>query len=106
VSRVPSFAASKRYAVPLANGCGRCVESIAVGDLNGDGRPDLVTVNNDDTISVFITKLNGTFHARRDYIVGGDPAGAAIADLNGDGLADVEYRRLARARFARPVEDS
>jgi hypothetical protein len=32
VSRVPSFAASKRYAVPLANGCGRCVESIAVGE--------------------------------------------------------------------------
>jgi hypothetical protein len=89
VGGVPSFAASKRYAVPYTNGCGRCAKSVVIGDLNGDGRPDVVTVNNDDTNSVFITNPNGTFHARRDYIVGGDPAGAAIADLNGDGHTDV-----------------
>ena len=60
-----------------------------MGDLNGDGRSDVVTVNYDETISVFMTKPGGTLGARTDYLVAGGPAGAAIADLNGDGHADV-----------------
>src|SRR5207244_12279024 len=49
---------------------------------------DLVNAE-DDTISVFITKPGGILGSRRDYLAAGDPAGAAIADLNGDGRADV-----------------
>ena len=86
---VPSFAAAKRYAVPPADNCGSCAHSTAIGDLDGDGRPDVLTVNDDETISVFIGKPDGTLGSRRDYLTSGDPAGAAIADLNGDGHADV-----------------
>jgi hypothetical protein len=89
VGGVPSFAASKRYVVPHANDCGFCSESVAIRDLNGDGRPDVLTVNQNGTISVLITKPGGTFRTRRDYHVGGCPQGAAIADLNGDGHPDV-----------------
>jgi hypothetical protein len=86
---VPSFAAAKVYGVPPAAGCGRCAHSTAIGDLDGDGRPDVVTVNDDETISVFIGKPDGTLGSRRDYLAAADPADAAIADLNRDGHADV-----------------
>ena len=87
--KVPSFAAAKRYAVPPAAGCGRCAHSSAIGDLDGAGRPDIVTVNDDETISVFIAKSDGTLGSRRDYLASADPADAAIADLNRDAHADV-----------------
>jgi hypothetical protein len=86
---VPSFAAAKRYAVPPAEGCGRCAHSTAIGDIDGDGKPDVVTVNDDETISIFIGQPGGTLGSRRDYLASGSPSGAAIADLNGDGNADV-----------------
>jgi hypothetical protein len=94
IGGVPSFAASKRYVVPHGHDCGFCSESAAIRDLNGDGRPDVVTVNQNGTISVLITKPGGTFRARRDYPVGGLPQGAAIADLNGDGHPDVAVASL------------
>jgi hypothetical protein len=50
--RRPSFAAAKRY-------CTSCTHAVATGDLNGDGRPDLVTVGFDE-ISVFITQPAGS----------------------------------------------
>ena len=86
---MPSFASAKRYGVPPVSGCGRCAHSTAIGDIDGDGRLDVVTVNDDQTISVFIAKADGTLGGRRDYLAAGSPAGAAIADLNGDGRADV-----------------
>jgi hypothetical protein len=89
VGGMPSFAASKRYAVSSPDGHSREARSVVVGDLNGNGRPDIVTVNEDETVSVFIAKPSGGFGARADYLGAGHAAEAAIADLNGDGYADV-----------------
>ncbi len=89
VGGVPSFAASKRYLVPHASGCGYCAVSSATGDLNGDGRPDVVVVDDDEAISVFITKPGGGLRPRRDYLTAGAPEGAVIVDLNGDRHPDV-----------------
>lgn len=88
VGGAPSFAASRRYALQPAAGCEYCWASTAPGDLNGDGRPDVVTVGN-DTLSVLITRAGGAFGARRDYLTSGDAADAVISDLNGDGHPDV-----------------
>lgn len=88
VGGAPSFGAPTRYALQPSRGCDYCAASSATGDLNGDGSPDVVTVSV-DTVSVFITKSDGAFGPRRDYLTGGEATDAVIADLNGDGRPDV-----------------
>jgi len=69
---------------------GTMPETVESGDLNGDGKADLVVANYvSNTISVFLGKGSGTFAAKVDYAVGSNPHGLAIADLNGDGKPDV-----------------
>ncbi|MEO6829657.1 MAG: FG-GAP-like repeat-containing protein, partial [Acidobacteriaceae bacterium] len=68
--------------------------SVASGDLNQDGYPDLVTVNTSlsspsGTISVFLNKKNGTFFPAATYTVGRLPYQVAIGDVNGDGYPDL-----------------
>ena len=64
--------------------------TIATGDLNGDGKADLVVANySSNTISVFLGNGDGTFAPKVDYAAGTNPYGVALADLNGDGKLDV-----------------
>jgi Bacterial Ig-like domain (group 3)/FG-GAP-like repeat/FG-GAP repeat len=66
-------------------------ESIAVADVNGDGKPDVVVVNSgSNTVSVLLGNGDGTFQTAVPYSTGGTyPDGVAIADLNGDGKPDL-----------------
>jgi hypothetical protein len=69
--------------------------SIAIGDLNGDGKGDLVTANlGPDTVSVLLNRGDGSFQPRRDYATGEDPMSVAIGDLNGDGKGDLVTANL------------
>src|SRR5262249_48787736 len=65
--------------------------SLAVGDLNRDGKPDLVTANivsND--VSVLLGDGAGGFgFSRSDFPAGIGPVSVAIADLNLDGKPDL-----------------
>jgi len=63
--------------------------SVAVGDLNGDGIPDLATANLSDTVSVLINRGDGSFWPRVDYRAGSGTRSIAIGDLNGDGRPDL-----------------
>ena len=46
----------------------RAPRSVAIGDLNGDGKPDLASANSGaDTVCVLLNKGDGSFQARRDY---------------------------------------
>ena len=68
---------------------------VAVADLNGDGRPDLVVSNYaGSSVSVFLGVSPGLFGPRRDYATNGIPIGLAIADLNGDGRPDLVVAAL------------
>jgi FG-GAP-like repeat/PASTA domain/FG-GAP repeat len=82
----PSFARAKSYPIEAGAGPG----ALAVGDLNGDGIPDLATANvNVATVSVLVNSGAGNFQAKRDYSVGHTPTGIGIADLNGDSSPDL-----------------
>ncbi len=72
---------------------GSAAMGVAIGDLNGDGRPDLAVTNNGvtGTVSVLLqsTITAGTFQAAVNYTVGDGPRPVAIADLNRDGRPDL-----------------
>ena len=64
--------------------------SVAIGDMNGDGRPDLAVADNDGISVLFQNPATpGTFLPRTLIRVGGAASSVAIADLNGDGEPDL-----------------
>jgi hypothetical protein len=65
--------------------------SIALGDVNRDGRPDVVTANWQlGTVGVWLGNGDGSFQTMRAYDAGAvSPQSIALADLNGDGRLDI-----------------
>lgn len=60
------------------------------GDLDGDGKLDLVTANaNASTLSVLRGAGDGTFSARTDHVVGSSPHALLLLDIDGDGDLDL-----------------
>lgn len=68
---------------------GREPASLATGDLNGDGKLDVVTGNFTGTISVLLGNGNGAFGANLDSTVLGKPTSVALADFDRDGKLDL-----------------
>jgi hypothetical protein len=65
--------------------------SVSIGDLNADGRPDLVVANwSTANVSVFLGTGAGAFGPRTNYSTGsGRPISGILADLDGDGDLDI-----------------
>ncbi len=70
--------------------------SVTIGDLDGDGKPDLAVANSSSTtVSVFRNTstsgsiVAGSFAAKVDFITGAFPTSIAIGDLDGDGKPDL-----------------
>lgn len=69
--------------------------SVAVGDLNGDGRADMAVANQEDNnISVLLGNGAGNFGLAKNFAAGNLAESVVISDFNGDGKAD-----LATANF-------
>src|SRR5215831_1224433 len=86
-----SPASAQRYLFGRADfATGKNPVFVVTGDLNGDGRPDLVVPNRDDaTVSVLLGKSDGTFAAKVDYGTGGEPFSVTLGDFNGDRKLDL-----------------
>jgi uncharacterized membrane protein len=76
------------------------IGSVAIADVNGDKKPDLVVANYcatecsyppaEGSVGVLLGKGNGTFRAVKTYASGGDGAASvAVADVNKDGKPDI-----------------
>jgi hypothetical protein len=70
---------------------GRSAWSVAVGDVNGDGKPDMAVANAvDNTVGVLLGNGDGTFQPSETYSSAGtSPESVAIADVNGDTKPDL-----------------
>lgn len=83
-----TFGAAVNYAGPS-------FDAIALGDLDGDGRPDLAMASSESgKIEVLLNLGAGAFDAGpfgegQSYAAGGHPSSVALADLDGDGKADL-----------------
>jgi hypothetical protein len=74
----------------LAPGNILSVWSVAVGDFNGDGLPDLVAANTGaDTVSVLLGHGDGTFQTGVGFAAGRGPTSTVPGDFNNDGKLDV-----------------
>jgi Subtilase family/FG-GAP-like repeat len=87
--------------------------ALAVADINGDGKPDIVTANQDsDSATVFLNDGKGGYGSPQGgyvgYLTGGStgtsnaPAGNyfIISDLNGDGHPDLAAVMLSQSAGA------
>ncbi|MFY8127671.1 MAG: FG-GAP-like repeat-containing protein, partial [Chitinophagaceae bacterium] len=70
--------------------------SVAIGDINGDSKPDLAITNRiSNTVSILQnTSTNGSidvssFNTKVDFSVGDEPVSIAIGDIDGDGKPDI-----------------
>jgi hypothetical protein len=64
--------------------------SVAPGDVNGDGVPDLAVANQEsNTVTLLLGQGDGSFHLGRHFLVGRSPSAVAMADVNGDSVPDL-----------------
>ena len=64
--------------------------SVALADLTGDGRLDIVTTDyGSNSVSVLLNQGRGTFAAPQTWATGQEPIATLIGDFNGDGIPDL-----------------
>jgi len=89
VAQSPPPASFVTSTIFQALGAGANVNNLAVGDINGDGIPDIIAVGG-SCIAVLLGKGNGTFQLlSNETCPGGGPLSVALADFNHDGYLDV-----------------
>jgi hypothetical protein len=102
---LPVWQSNWRVAILLGDGAGRFAPApgspiavgarfgtirIALANLNGDGKPDLIVVPNESrVISIMLGDGTGRFGAATTIAAGNAPSSLAVADLNRDGRLDL-----------------
>jgi hypothetical protein len=95
INTTPTGATTPTFAPKVDFTTGFWSISVSIGDINGDGKPDVAVANFfSDTISILInTTPTGattpTFAPKVDLNTGDRPRSVRIGDFNGDGSPDV-----------------
>jgi FG-GAP-like repeat len=74
--------------------------SIAVADVNQDGKPDLLLGNNFFTVAVLLGIGDGTFQAADLYNAGTPSPFCVVSDVNGDGRPSIRAKVLSRTKIS------
>ena len=77
---------------------GQSPRAVATGDIDGDGKLDIVVSNlNDNTVSIFKNTTSGgiiSFATRIDFATATQPSGISITDFDNDGKADLAINTI------------
>jgi hypothetical protein len=101
----PDGPSSGTFGAGVAYGTDLEPVAIAIGDFNGDGRPDVAVANNKNqgtnintigTVSVLLTSVDGTLQPGQTFTAGFGPFGIAVGDLDRDGKLDLVTANLAQ----------
>ena len=85
----PSFVAQQTFATGMG------VRYIAIADVNGDGKPDVIVANfSDNTVSVLLNttapgSTTASFATQQTFATGSEPFSVTAGDINGDGKPDL-----------------
>src|SRR5580704_14463491 len=78
------------FNAPHAFFAGNVPSSVAVGDFNHDGKPDLaVPASGSNGVSIMLGNGDGTFQLPVNYAAGSSPRYVAVRDFNKDGKLDL-----------------
>ncbi len=93
VLRNTSTSGTVSFAAKIDFTTGSSPVSVSIGDIDGDGKPDLVVANSvDNSVSVLRnTSTSGTvsFASKVDFTTGSGPTSVGIGDIDGDGKPDL-----------------
>ncbi len=92
----PGTITTNSFGPPVTFPCGAGATGVAAGDIDGDGRPEIVTANEgSNSVSVLLNLSTpgvitaDSFAPAMDFTVGSNPNAVALADIDGDGKPDV-----------------
>lgn len=70
------------------------VRDLALGDFNGDGLADIVTIHLDFKLRIHLNDGNGTFAESLTYTIGTSAWRVVVGDYNGDDALDIAASTL------------
>ena len=87
---LPSITASPSFAAQTTVDTGVQPLSVTLGDVNGDGRLDIITANfASSNVSVLLGNGNGTFRNQATFDAGVLTTSVTVCDVNVDGKLDI-----------------
>jgi hypothetical protein len=83
-------ARAQSFSLPIPRNVGANPNTVAVGDFNGDGKPDVAVGNRQGgSVTIALGNGDGTIVSSIEYNADLGPEGVAVGDFNKDGKLDV-----------------